>query len=346
MEFGSNGKVEDAVVSGGTQFNMPSQGNLIKAIIGLVLFVLIVGGALSSFYKVDTEEMAVILRLGKYVGTAGSGLHVKLPFGIDKVFLVKTERIMKEEFGFRSILDSGRTTYKKKDFAEESLILTGDLNVSDLEWIVQFKIEDPFKFLFNMSDPVNTIRDISEAVTRKIVGDANVSDVLTTERAVLAQKIQVELQKILSSYEMGVRIITCKFQDVNPPEKVKAAFNGVNEAEQQKESLILQARGEYNKEVPRARGQAKQMIQEAEGYALERVNRAQGEATRFIALLDEYKKFPEVTRKRLYLETLERVMPRLKDAIILDDKGGKNQVLPILPLQFRETQQLYHGVSN
>jgi membrane protease subunit HflK len=336
MEFGSNGSVEDAVVNGSNQFNLPSQGNLLKAIIGLVLFVLIVGGVLSAFYKVDTEEMAVILRLGKYAGTAGPGLQVKLPFGIDKVFLVKTERIMKEEFGFRSMIDSGRTTYKKKDFAEESLILTGDLNVSDLEWIVQFKIEDPFKFLFNISDPVNTIRDISEAVTRKIVGDANVSDVLTTERAVLAQTIQDELQKVLNSYEMGVRIITCKFQDVNPPEKVKAAFNGVNEAEQQKESLIQQAREEYNKEVPRARGQAKQMIQEAEGYALERVNRAQGEVARFLALLDEYKKFPEVTRKRLYLETLEKIMPRIKDATVLDGQDGKNPVLPILPLQSLE----------
>jgi len=346
MEYGNNVNVEDAVVNGENRFNLPSQGNLIKAIIGLVLFVLIVGGALSAFYKVDTEEMAVILRLGKYAGTAGPGLQLKLPFGIDKVFLVKTERIMKEEFGFRSIIETGRTSYKKKDFAEESLILTGDLNVSDLEWIVQFKIEDPFKFLFNISDPVNTIRDISEAVTRKIVGDANVSDVMTTERAVLAQKIQDELQKILNSYEMGVRIITCKFQDVNPPEKVKAAFNGVNEAEQQKESLILQAREEYNQEVPRARGQAKQMIQEAEGYALERVNRAQGEATRFLALLDEYKKFPEVTRKRLYLETLERIIPRMQDAIILDGQSGKSSVLPILPLQFRESGQVFEGVSN
>lgn len=339
MEFGNNtnnGNVEDAVIKVGDYFKMPSGGNLTKAIIGLILIMIVVGGGLSSFYKVDTEEMAVTLRFGKYAGSNGPGLHFKLPFGIDKIYLVKTERIMKEEFGFRGMVNTGRTTYKKKDFAEESLVLTGDLNVSDLEWIVQFKIEDPFKFLFNINDPVNTVRDISEAVTRKIVGDANVSDVLTTERAMLAQKIQDELQSILNSYEIGVRIITCKFQDVNPPEKVKAAFNGVNEAEQQRESLILQAREEYNKVVPRARGQAKQMIQEAEGYALERVNRAQGEVSRFLALLEEYKKYPEVTRKRLYLETLEKIMPRIKDVVIIDSQKGKSPVLPILPLQSLE----------
>lgn len=342
MEFGNNGSgsVEDAVINAGRHFaNLPSSGNLVKAVIGLILFVLVTGGVLSAFYKVDTEEMAVILRLGKYAGVTGPGLQLKLPFGIDKVFLVKTERVMKEEFGFRSDINGGRTTYNKKEFAEESLILTGDLNVSDLEWIVQFKIEDPFKFMFNINDPVGTIRDISEAVTRKIVGDANVSDVLTTDRAMLAQKIQDELQKILNSYEIGVRIVTCKFQDVNPPEKVKAAFNGVNEAEQQKESLILQAREQYNKEVPRARGQAKQSIQEAEGYALERVNRASGEATRFMAVLDEYKKYPEVTRKRMYLETLEKVMPRMKDTMILDGQDGKSSVLPLLPLQSMQSSE-------
>ena len=333
MEFGNNGSIEEAIINAGKNLNLPSQGNLIKAIVGLLLILLVVSGLLSAFYQVDTEEMGVILRLGKYSGVTNPGLHVKLPFGIDKVFLVKTERVMKEEFGFRSEDFVNRTTYKNKKFAEESLVLTGDLNVTDLEWIVQFKIEDPAKFLFNINDPVNTIRDISEAVTRKIVGDANVSDVLTTERAILAQKIQDELQRILNSYEMGVRIITCKFQDVNPPEKVKAAFNGVNEAEQQKESLILQAREQYNKEVPRARGQAKQTIQEAEGYALERVNRASGEAARFVAVLDEYKKAPEVTRKRMYLETLERVMPKMKDTMILDGQNGNSKVLPLLPLQ-------------
>lgn len=341
MEFGNNngGKgVEDAVINAANRFKqMPLHGNLLRAVLGVVVMLMVLSGALGSFYKVDTEEKGVVLRLGRFHSITSPGLQFKLPFGIDQVFLVKTERIMKEEFGFRTIGLSGRSTYKKAGFSDESLVLTGDLNVSDLEWIVQFKIEDPFKYVFNINDPVNTIRDISEAVTRKVVGDANVTDVLTTERAMLATKIQDEIQKILNSYEIGVRIVTFKFQDVNPPESVKAAFNGVNEAEQQKESLILQARELYNQQVPRASGEAKQMIQEAEGYALERVNRAQGEALRFIAVLDEYRKFPEVTRRRLYLETMEKVLPKMKDLIIIDDQAGKGSVLPLLPLQAIES---------
>lgn len=340
MEFGNNngGKgVEDAVINAANRFKqMPSHGNLLRAILGFVVMLTLLSGLLGAFYKVDTEEKGVVLRLGRFYNITSPGLQFKLPFGIDQVFLVKTERIMKEEFGFRTLGLSGRSTYKKAGFSDESLVLTGDLNVSDLEWIVQFKIEDPFKYVFNINDPVNTVRDISEAVTRKIVGDANVTDVLTTERAMLATKIQEEIQKILNSYEIGVRIVTFKFQDVNPPESVKAAFNGVNEAEQQKESLILQAREQYNQQVPRARGEAKQMIQEAEGYALERVNRAQGEALRFLAVLDEYKKYPEVTRRRLYLETMEKVLPKMKDLIIIDDQAGKGSVLPLLPLQALE----------
>ncbi len=213
-------------------------------------------------------------------------------------------------------------------------MLTGDLNVSDLEWIVQYKIQEPFKYLFKIHDPRTTIRDVSEAVTRKVVGDSNVTAVLTTERALLANKIHQEMQRILDSYDIGIRIVTVKFQDVNPPESVKAAFNGVNEAEQQKESLIQQAREQYNREVPRAKGEAKRMIQEAEGYALERVNRAEGDAKRFLAILEEYQSFPEVTRKRLYLETMEKVLPKVKEIFVIDsNKEQANQVLPLLPLQ-------------
>ncbi|MEW6709818.1 MAG: FtsH protease activity modulator HflK, partial [Candidatus Riflebacteria bacterium] len=181
------------------------------------------------------------------------------------------------------------------------------------------------------NDPQTTIRDVSEAITRKIVGDTDVTSVLTTDRAILADMIHREMQKILDSYDIGVKIVTVKFQDVNPPESVKAAFNGVNEAEQQKESLIQQASEQYNKEVPRARGEAKQMIQEAEGYALERVNRAEGDANKFLAMLAEYHAFPEVTRKRLYLETLEKVLPKSSSIWVVD--GASQQPLPLLPLQ-------------
>lgn len=329
MNNQNNGPFEDAIINT-DKFQVPSPENLSKAVIGIIILLLIAGGILSSFYKVDTEETAVLLRFGKFSSTNSSGLHFKLPFGIDRVYLVKTGRILKEEFGFRSISPGIKTTYQKKGYDDESLVLTGDLNVSDLEWILQYRIQDPFKFISRISDPRTTIRDVSEAVTRKIVGDSDVSSVLTTDRAMLADKIHREMQRILDSYDIGVQIITVKFQDVNPPESVKAAFNGVNEAEQQKESLIQQASEQYNREVPKARGQAKQMIQEAEGYALERVNRAEGDARKFLALLEEYQAFPEVTRKRLYLETMEKVLP--KTTIWVVEKNSQ-QPLPILPLQ-------------
>jgi membrane protease subunit HflK len=239
--------------------------------------------------------------------------------------------VLKEEFGFRTIQPGVRSTYTKKGLEEESLTLTGDLNVSDVEWIVQFQIADPFKFVFRISHPVETIRDIAEAVVRKVVGNSTVNKVLTTERAELAGLIEADLQKILNEYDIGVRIVTVKFQDVTPPDPVKAAFNEVNEAEQQKESLIFQAREQYNREVPKARGEAKQKIQEAEGYATERVNEAKGEANRFSAILAEYRKAPEVTRRRMYLETLEDVLPRLEEIYVMDKQGAG--VLPFLPLR-------------
>ena len=316
-------KVEDAKIVG--KDIVFSKQIVIVPVVLLLIYV-----AFSCAYTVETEESAVVLRFGKLSSIETSGLHFKLPFGIDKVFRVKTERILKEEFGFRTSGTSGRTAYSNKSYNEESLILTGDLNVSDLEWIVQYQISDASKFLFNIKNPVATIRDVSEASTRKIIGNANVSGVLTTERATLADLIHKEIQRILNNYDIGVRIITVKFQDANPPAKVKAAFNDVNEAEQQKESLIQKAREQYNKQVPKARGEAKKTIQEAEGYALERVNKAEGEANRFLAVYNEYKKYPEVTRTRLYLETLEKTIPQVKEVTLLDSScEGVTSLLPL-----------------
>ncbi len=296
----------------------------------ILLVVLLVGGS-TSFYQVGTEETGVLLRFGRFSTFSEPGLHFKLPFGIDRVYLVKTGRVLKEEFGFRTVLAGVRTVYSKKDLDEESLTLTGDLNVSDIEWIVQYQIADPYKFLFRIHAPEETIRDISEAVVRKVVGNSNVTEVLTTERAELAGEIEKEMQTILNAYDIGVRIVTVKFQDVNPPEAVKAAFNEVNEAEQQKESLVFQAREQYNREVPKAKGVANATIQEAEGYAIERTNKAEGETNRFLALLTEYRKAPEVTRRRLYLETMEEILPKLEEVYIMDKKG--TAALPLLPLR-------------
>ena len=303
-----------------------------KAILPLlvVIFLVIIGGY-SSMYEVDTEETGVVLRFGKFATFVEPGLHFKLPFGIDQIFLVQTGRVLKEEFGFRTVKPDVRTTFTKKGLDEESLTLTGDLNVSDVEWIVQFQIADPYKFIFRIKDPVETIRDIAEAMVRRSIGNANVTEVLTTERANLANDIEQNLQATLNQYDIGVRIVTVKFQDVTPPDPVKAAYNEVNESEQQRESLIFQAREQYNREVPRARGEAKKVLQEAEGYAVERVNKARGETNRFLALLTEYRKAPSVTRSRIYLETLEEVLPRLDEIYVMDDKSGG--ILPLLPLR-------------
>ncbi|EAT14988.1 FtsH protease activity modulator HflK [Desulfuromonas acetoxidans] len=301
-----------------------------KLIIGLVIVFLVVIGGQSAFYKVDTEETGVLLRLGKSIGTAPPGLHMKLPFGIDQVYRVKTGRVLKEEFGFRTEQAGIRTTYSNRDYSEESLTLTGDLNVSDVEWIVQYQIVDPEKYLFNIADPRATIRDLSEAEVRRIIGNSNVTQVLTTERAYLAMAVEKGLQDILNSYNIGIRVVTVKFQDVNPPDQVKAAFNEVNEAEQQKESLIFQAREQYNREVPKARGVARSRILEAEGYALERINSAKGEAERFNSLVAEYRKAPKVTKQRLFLETMDKILPKVDEIYVVDDKSGG--ILPLLPL--------------
>jgi membrane protease subunit HflK len=297
----------------------------------VIVIILVVIGAYSSTYEVDTEETGVVLRFGKFSGYSDPGLHFKLPFGIDQVYLVQTGRVLKEEFGFRTVSPGVRSTFTKRGLDEESLTLTGDLNVSDVEWIVQFQVADPFKFIFRINDPVGTIRDISEAMVRKVIGNANVTEVLTTERALLANEIQEDLQSTLNEYDIGVRIVTVKFQDVTPPDPVKAAYNEVNESEQQRESLIFQAREQFNREVPRARGEAKKVLQEAEGYAVERVNKARGETNRFLALLTEYRKAPSVTRSRIYLETLEEVLPRLEEVYVMDEKSGG--LLPLLPLR-------------
>lgn len=296
----------------------------------IVAFLVIIAGY-SSMYEVDTEETGVVLRFGKFHSYAEPGLHFKMPLGVDRVYLVQTGRVLKEEFGFRTVMPDVRTTYTKKGLEEESLTLTGDLNVSDVEWIVQFQVSDPFKFIFRIKDPVGTIRDIAEAMVRKAIGNANVTEVLTTERAQLANEIQQDLQSTLNNYDIGVRIVTVKFQDVTPPDPVKAAYNEVNESEQQRESLIFQAREQFNREVPRARGEAKKVLQEAEGYAVERVNKARGETNRFLALLTEYRKAPSVTRSRIYLETLEEVLPRLEEVYVMDDENAG--ALPLLPLR-------------
>lgn len=297
--------------------------------LGPILAILIVlAGAKSAFYTVEPDEEAVIIRFGQYYGTSQPGLHFKLPLGIDSVTKVKTKRVLQQEFGFRTRNTSGRrTTYDDKNFDSESLMLTGDLNVADVEWVVQYQISDPFKYLFQTSSPERNIRDVSESIMRRVVGDRLVTEVLTTGRVEIAAEARVLMQDILDKYDLGVKIVTVKLQDVNPPQVVKKSFNEVNSAKQEQEKVINQAEESYNKVIPEARGKAEKLISEARGYAKAQVNRAEGDADKFKSLLKEYKRAPSITRKRIYLETMSIILKKVDDITVVDPniKG----ILPI-----------------
>lgn len=299
-----------------------------KYIPWVVVFFVILVGLKGVIYSIGPDEVGVRQRFGKYVGLSSPGLHAQLPFGIDRVTPIKVEKVLKEEFGMRTIKPDVRTEYSRADYPDETLMLTGDLNILDVRWIVQFKIKDPVKLLFAIRNPAQTIRDISEVVMRQFVGDYSVDEVLTTKREEIDDLAQQEMQKILDDYDAGIQIVTIKLLDVNPPEKVKPAFNEVNEAKQEKEKMINQAWEAYNKVIPKASGTAEKTIREAEGYALDKVNRAKGESEKFLATLAEYKKSPDITKKRLYLETLMESLPRAKDKYIIDPK--QSSILPLL----------------
>lgn len=292
----------------------------------LALFLLI--GLSGAVYSIGPDEVGVIQRFGRYAALSSPGLHAKVPFAVDKITPIKVEKIFKEEFGVRTLRPGVRTEYSSAQYLDESLMLTGDLNILDVRWIVQFKVKDPVKLLFAVRDPQDNIRDVSEVVMRRLVGDYTVDEVLTTKREEVDHLAQQETQKILDDYQTGVQIVTVKLLDVNPPEKVKPAFNEVNEAKQEKEKMINQAWEAYNKVIPKAKGEAEKTIREAEGYALDKINRAKGEAERFLATLAEYKKAPEITQKRLYLETLMDALPRAKEKYIIDPK--QSAILPLL----------------
>ena len=291
----------------------------------------------TAWFQVEADSEGVVLRLGKYNRTMGPGLHLKIPFGIETLFLVPSQRQLKEEYGFRTARAGVRTQYLRRDFPEESLMLTGDLNIADLEWSVQYRISNPVDYLFRVRNVPKTFRDMTEAVMREIVGDRTVNEVLTVGRTELAQAVEDQLQELCDQYETGLRVAQVILQDVSPPDQVKPSFNEVNQAQQEREKLINQARGEYNREVPRARGRAEQQISQAEGYAIDRINRAKGEASRFNQLYAEYRKAPEVTRRRIYIETLNRVLPKVGRKLIMN-KDAQN-IVPLLQLGNEGTGQ-------
>lgn len=304
--------------------------NLKVILIGVLTVVVL----LSGIFQIGPEEVGIITRFGKYTRTVNPGLNFKIPF-FESVMKVPVERQQKLEFGFRTTQADVRSTYSRDGASDESVMLTGDLNLADVEWVVQYRIDEPYNYLFKVRNPQTSLRDISEAAMRQIVGDRTVNEVLTVGRTEIAGKMEELVQNLCREYSMGVKIEQVVLQDVNPPEPVKAAFNAVNEAQQEKETLINQAKSEYNKVIPKASGQAQETIQKAEGYATERVNMAKGEVARFNDLYTEYVKAPEVTRRRIYLETMQDVLPRSGVKIITDDNG--NGVLPLLQMQMEKT---------
>jgi membrane protease subunit HflK len=303
----------------------------------VIVIVLAIFLAYTAVYTISPGHQGVILRFGRYYGMVLPGLHFKIPFGVDTVFKVHTEQVDTESFGFKSIRPGIRTQYEKSAVTErESLMLTGDLNVIDVEWIVQFRREDPRKYLFNVRDPIMTIRDISESVNRRIVGNRSFDYVLQNREEV-NKMAQEELQKILDEYETGIRVVNVRLQNVVPPDPVKGAFNEVNEAQQEKERLINEAQETYNREIPQAKGEAERTINGARGFALERVNRAKGDVARFSAVLKEYRNATEVTKQRLYLEAYQTILPNAKQIYIIDSE--QKGLLPLLQLNQQVTKE-------
>ncbi len=290
---------------------------------------LVAVGAFSSFYTVQPEQRAVVKRFGAVIYQTDPGLHFKLPFGIDDAELVPTERVLKEEFGFRTTQQTATSArYQTAGLDEESLTLTGDLNIIRVEWVVQYRISDPIKWLYEVREAEHTLRDVSEAVMRQIVGNRLGSEVLTVGRVEISLQARREIQQIMDGYQSGVSILTVELQDVLPTARVQPAFNEVNIARQERERMINEAEKRKNQVIPKVRGQANQLVAEAQGYAAERINRAHGEVARFGAILSEYKQAPEVTRRRMYLEMIGDVLPRAGQVLVVQE--GQQDPLPLL----------------
>ena len=290
----------------------------------------------SAYYTVPSDSVAVVQRFGMYLKEVPPGLHFKLPLGIDKTTIVPVKRQLKQEFGFAT--PGARDRYQgARDGARETQMVTGDLNAALVEWVVQYRVSDPVKFLFEVREPGETLRYVSESVMREVVGDRTVDEVITIGRQEIEVEALVKMQELSTKYVMGISIDQVQLKNINPPKPVQESFNEVNQAQQSKEKLINEARREYNKVIPLAEGEKDQRIREADGYRLKRINEAEGDVARFNALFAEYTKAPEVTRRRIYIETMQDVMPKIESKILVDD--GMRGVLPLLNLDGKKGQQ-------
>ena len=308
----------------------PPGGNP-KGIVFIVLVVLVGLVVWSSVYTIPSDSVAVVQRFGKYLKEVPSGLHVKLPLGIDTAVIVPVKRQLKQEFGFST--PGANDPYQSaqgRDGHQETQMVTGDLNAALVEWVVQYRIESPAKFLFEVRSPRLTLRYVSESVMREVVGDRTVDEVITIGRQEIESEALIKMQTLSTKYAMGISIDQVQLKNINPPKPVQESFNEVNQAQQEKEKLINEARRDYNKVIPLAMGEKDQRIREADGYRLKRINEAEGDVARFNALLTEYSKAPEVTLRRIYLETMEKVLPNIKSKIIMD--SANSNILPLLNL--------------
>ena len=301
-------------------------------------------GAWTAYYTVPSDSVAVVQRFGKYIKNVPPGLHFKLPLGIDTATIVPVKRQLKQEFGFTTpgATDPyqsrrGRKRGPRRETRLETEMVTGDLNAALVEWVVQYRISDPVKFLFEVREPSETLRYVSESVMREVVGDRTVDEVITIGRQEIETEALLKMQELSTKYAMGISIDQVQLKNINPPRPVQESFNEVNQAQQEKEKLINEARRDYNKVIPLAEGEKDQRIREADGYRLKRINEAEGDAARFNALLTEYIKAPEVTRRRIYIETLQDVMPSIRSKIIVDEQ--MQGILPLLNLDAHKGDQ-------
>ncbi|MFZ2493594.1 MAG: FtsH protease activity modulator HflK [Thermoanaerobaculia bacterium] len=302
-----------------------------KTVLHVALIVLVGTLLMTTWFTIEPEEAGLVLRFGKFVRQVPAGLHMKFPWPLETVMKVPIERQLKEEFGFRTEEAGIRTTYSSEDLSAESLMLTGDLNVAVVEWTAQFRVRDPYRYLFKVRNVRKTFRDMNETVMREVIGDRSVNEVLTIGRTEIASLVEQRLQTLCDQYDTGIKVEQIVLQDVNPPDPVKPSFNEVNQAQQEREKLINQARADYNQVIPRTRGQAQQALEQAKGFATDRVNRARGDAELFTQVHAAYQRAPEVTRRRMHLETLGEIYPKVKRKVIVDD--SLRSVLPLLQLQ-------------
>jgi membrane protease subunit HflK len=306
------------------KIKLPGGGPVVLIVIIILLL------ASTTFFTVAVEEVGVVQRFGKYVRTSQPGLNFKLPVGIERVTKVKVRRVYKEEFGFQTLSGGDQGGFRaESENTNVSLMLTGDLNVALVPWIVQYRIKDPYNYLFKVNDVRRLLRDMSEAAMRLVVGDRSINEVIS-KREEIAIDAKNVLQAELDHAETGINIVTIEMKKTNVPVPVQPSFNEVNQAVQEKEQLIYQAREDYNKAIPAAKGEAERTINAAEGFALDRVNRAKGDSARFKALYAEYIKAKDVTRRRLYLEALRDLIPKMGPKFIVD--SDQKNLLPLLNL--------------